>query len=138
MNGLYVSAEEPAPLMEINTTPLIDILLVLLIVLILTMPPLTHRTAMDLGNAGKADVARPAVTIGIEYDGSLYWDGTPVANFEQLEEHLRSAAGQTEQPDIRIDASRAAKYDSVVKVLVTAQRSGLRRVGFTGQERFAE
>jgi biopolymer transport protein ExbD len=137
MSALFRASDDPAPLMEINTTPLIDVLLVLLIVLILTMPPLTHRTSMELGT-GLPGKPRDAIEIEIAYDGSIDWNGTTVGNLADLEKKFRAIAAQADQPDIRVNASRAVKYEAVVQVLAVAQRNGVERVGFVGQERFDE
>lgn len=125
------------PLIEINTTPLIDVMLVLLIVLILAMPPMTHGTILDTPS-GVVQAKRDAVTIDIEFDGSLYWNGSPVENLAALEGYLRTTGRQALQPDLRINANARAAYDTVAQVLALAQRNGIEHLGFVGQERFAD
>ena len=130
--------EDGALLTDINTTPLIDVLLVLLIVLILAMPALTHRTMLENQPGPAVDSPAPRVEIVVEFDGSLYWNETAVGDFAQLESFLRSTAGESPQPQVVINANRNAKYDTVAIVLATAQRLGVRRIGFAGQERFSD
>jgi biopolymer transport protein ExbD len=129
--------DDLAPLSDINPTPLIDVLLVLLIVLILALPLSTHRTSLDLPR-GPIGERRTSVSIDIEFDGSIYWDGSPVADFPTLERYFQGTAKQTVQPDVVLNASARVRYDTVAKVLATAQRSGIQRLGFAGQDRFRE
>jgi biopolymer transport protein ExbD len=131
------SAADDAPLSDINMTPLIDVFLVLLIVLLLALPVATHKTTMDLGNAS-AGPKRDAITVNIDFDGSIYWDGEAVAGLGKLEQFFRATARQSPQPDVRINADRSARYEVVAQVLAAAQRNHIERIGFAGQDRFAE
>ena len=128
--------DESALLSDINPTPLIDVLLVLLIVLIIALPLATHRTSVDMPSPGGA--LRPTVTVEIEFDGSIYCEGQAVADLPTLERYLIAAARQEIQPNVLIDANARARYDTVAKVLATAQRTGIQRIGFARQERFVE
>lgn len=131
-------SDDGAFLTDINTTPLIDVLLVLLIVLILAMPALTHQTVLDMPRGPVNGAPAPRIEIVVEFDGSLYWNETPVRDFAQLEGFLRSSSSEMPQPEVVINANRNAKYDTVAIVLATAQRLGVRRIGFAGQERFSD
>jgi biopolymer transport protein ExbD len=128
---------DDAPLMHINTTPLIDVLLVLLITLIVNLPLGTHAVNMDLGQGGTA-IKRESVRVDIESDGSIYWNDTAITDLAELERRLRSAGASPNQPDVRVNANGRAKYDTVAKVLAAAQRNGVRNVAFVGNERFID
>jgi biopolymer transport protein ExbD len=113
---------------DINTTPLIDVMLVLLTLLIMTLPMQTHAIKIDTG-PGEPVKPPPVVTVGIEFDGSATWNGTPVSR-ATLDAYLADAARQNPQPDIVISADRLAKYGSVALVLADAARAGETHVGF--------
>jgi biopolymer transport protein ExbD len=131
------STDDGSPLMEINITPLIDVLLVLLIMILITLPLTTHAIKIDLPSGHDVAAKRASVNIDIDFDGSVYWDDTLV-DAVQLQQYFRSAAAEPNQPDIRIMANRRAKYDVVAQVLAAAQRNGIRNLGFAGNERFIE
>jgi biopolymer transport protein ExbD len=132
------STDDGSPLMEINITPLIDVLLVLLIMILITLPLTTHAIKIDLPKGHDAAAKRTSVNIEIDFDGSIYWNDTLVADAAELQQHFRSTAAEPNQPDIRIMANRRAKYDVVAQVLAAAQRNGIRNLGFAGNERFID
>ncbi|HYM35462.1 MAG TPA: biopolymer transporter ExbD [Steroidobacteraceae bacterium] len=134
--GSPLSSLDETPLADINLTPLIDVFLVLLIVLLLALPITTHKTTMDLGNGPGAK--REAITIDIGFDGSIYWNGEVVSGIPTLEQFFRATAKDSVQPDVRINADRSARYEVVAQVMAAAQRNHIERIGFAGQERFAE
>jgi biopolymer transport protein ExbD len=122
-----------------NTTPLIDVLLVLLVMLILTIPIQTHAVIMDQPTGPPRPSAHvPVVTLDVDFDGSILWNGTPVQNRAALNRRFQSAQMETPQPEIHLRANRLAKYGDVAVVLADAQRSGLTKVGFTGNEQYME
>ncbi len=118
---------------EMNTTPLIDVLLVLLVMLILTMPMSTHLTTLQTPPAGPAATATPqAVQLDIDFDGRLWWNGTAVESVEALQPLFAAlVAAPGEQAPVRIHADRRARYERVVQVLAAAQRQHVTRVGLT-------
>ena len=132
--------ESGAPMMEINTTPLIDVMLVLIIVLIMSIPVMTHATKLDMpqSNNPPPDIRPEVIQIDIDFDGTIVWNGTVVKDFAQLERYFVVAAGKANQPELRVLPDKRVNYDTVAKVLALAQRSGLQRIGFAGQERFAD
>lgn len=120
------------PMMDMNTTPLIDVLLVLLVMFIITVPLMTHSTTLQVAaGAGPATFPEPVV-VGIDFDGTLSWNGAQVDDFAQLEQLLRSEAGQARQADLQVRPDRRAQYDAVARVLALAQRSGMQRIGVSG------
>lgn len=116
---------------EINMTPLVDVMLVLLIIFMVTMPVLTQAVKVDLPQADSqpVDLEPARVEVGVQADGSYLWDGAPL-DFSALEARLSAAAAQQPQPELHISADRAVVYDKVAQLLAAAQRAGLAKVGF--------
>jgi biopolymer transport protein ExbD len=129
---------DSAPMMEINTTPLIDVMLVLLIMLIITMPVLTHAVKINLPSKSGAPIEREIVNVEIDFDGTIYWNDALVADYSQLEQYFQATAAQADRSEVHVRANRLAKYDVVAKVLAAAQRNGVRNMGFVGNERFVD
>ena len=123
---------------EINTTPLIDVMLVLLIMLIITIPVQTHSVRMDMPRDDAPPPARPppAVDIAIDFDGTITWNGAVVPDRGSLERDLAAAARQVPQPEIHIAPNRLAKYAHVAEVLAESQRLGIVKIGIVGNEQF--
>jgi biopolymer transport protein ExbD len=113
---------------EMNSTPLIDVMLVLLILFIVTVPLQTHAVKLD-ASAGSAPPPPVVVTLQIDFDGATYWNGRAVDR-ATLDDLLRNVARQYPQPVIHVAANRLARYDGVAKVLADAQRLGVTRIGF--------
>lgn len=123
---------------EINTTPLIDVLLVLLVTLIITLPLMTQSVRLDLPQAHSSDQAPlEVINLDIDFDGTVAWNGSPVASFEQLEGYLRAEGRKHPQPEIHLRPDAYVKYDVVAKVLAAAQRNRLTKVGFVNSAEFA-
>jgi len=129
---------DSAPIMAINTTPLIDVMLVLLITLIVTMPVMTHAVKLNLPHHGGQPIEREVVTVEIDFDGTIYWNDSAVADYAQLEREFKITAAQGDQAEVRVRANRRAKYDVVAKVLAAAQRNGIRNLGLVGNEQYAD
>jgi biopolymer transport protein ExbD len=128
-------------MMEINMTPLIDVMLVLLIYLIINLPPATHAVKMDLPvprpPTGEKKIDPVVISLDVDYDGSYYWDGTQI-DFPTLESYLRNAGQQDPKPELHINPNPRAKYDYVARALASAQRSQVERIGFIGNEQYME
>ncbi|MBR8186015.1 ExbD/TolR family protein [Burkholderia ambifaria] len=123
-----------APMAEINMTPLIDVMLVLLVIFIITAPLMTHAIRLDLPKvaAGVARDTPQSVTLSIDDAGKLYWDDTPVA-LDALPARFQAAAAGAAgaaPPELRLRASRATRYDVIAQVMGAAQAAGLTRIGF--------
>jgi len=135
--GMSIGGGEDEPMMDINMTPLIDVMLVLLIMFIITIPVMTHAVKLDMPPASNApSTAQPVViNLEIDFDGTVLWNGTPV-DIESLEGYFRREASLDPQPELHIRPSKRAKYDVVARVLASAQRNGMRKIGFVGNEQF--
>lgn len=130
------SAGSGEPMVEMNTTPLIDVMLVLLIMFIITLPVMTNNIKLDLPQ-GPGSTAEPeAINLFIDYDGTIVWNGATVSNLEQLEQYFRAEAGKPNQAELHVRPDKRAKYDDVAQVLGMAQRNGIQRIGFAGQEQY--
>ena len=132
--------ESGEPMMDINTTPLIDVMLVLLIMLIITIPLQTHSVALDLpqGDPPPSTEIPKVVTLAIDFDNSLSWNGEPIGDEGSLLAHLQEAAAQPDQPEMHIHPNRLADYKTVAHVLADAQRLGITKLGIVGQDQFME
>jgi biopolymer transport protein ExbD len=135
--SMSIGGGEDEPMMDINMTPLIDVMLVLLIMFIITIPVMTHAVKLDMPRATNApSLSQPVViNLEIDFDGTVLWNGTPV-DIEALEGYFRREAAIDPQPELHIRPSKRAKYDVVARVLASAQRNGMRKIGFVGNEQF--
>lgn len=133
-------AANAAAFCEINTTPLIDVMLVLLVTLIITLPLMTDAIKLDLPRAAPpADSPHPEVIeLGIDFDGTVTWNGSAVASLQQLDGYFHTEAGKVPQPEIHLRPDRRARYDVVAKVLASAQRNRMERIGFANIGAFKE
>jgi biopolymer transport protein ExbD len=127
-------------LVDINTTPLIDVMLVLLTLLILTLPIQTHAVKLDMPRPDQTPPADQAndtniVELGIDFDGSITWNGDKVDR-DTLDTKLLEAAQSKPPAEIQIDPNRLAKYDTVAMVLADAQHLGATHIGFTGIDQY--
>jgi biopolymer transport protein ExbD len=124
---------------DINTTPLIDVMLVLLVTLIVSLPVMTHAVKLDMPqnkNQPPPDVRPDVIDLEIDFDGTVVWNGTVVNNLNQLEGYFREEAVKDPQPEIHLRPDRRAKYDYVAKVLASAQRNRMKRIGFVNTAEF--
>ncbi|HUQ09124.1 MAG TPA: biopolymer transporter ExbD [Steroidobacteraceae bacterium] len=108
---------------QLNATPLIDVLLVLLVMLIFTLPVATHAVKLNLPH-GVPGLPSAAITVNIDFDGQLYWNGESVSR-RVLDQKLREAAAAMRPPRVKIVPDRRARYENVAQVLASAQRSGV-------------
>ncbi|AIF48766.1 ExbD/TolR family protein [Dyella japonica] len=120
-----------APLAQINVTPLVDVLLVLLVITMITSPVLTHKLKLDLPQPGHMDTTKPPVTVrlSIHADGSMYWNDAPV-DASMLTAQLAITAHQAQQPGLLIDPADGASYQAVAGVISAAKRQGLQKIDF--------
>jgi|SRR6188472_1310243 len=130
---------EDEPMMDINTTPLIDILLVLLIMFIITIPVMTHAVKLDMPQAQNQPeklVQPEVIDLMIDFDGTILWNGTVVPSVDTLDVYFRREAQKDPQPELHINPNKRASYDIVARVLASAQRNHLNKIGFVGSEQF--
>ena len=138
--SMQVGGPEDSSMMDINTTPLIDVMLVLLIMFIITIPVMTHAVKLDMprGESLPPPVPPTVINIEVDFDGTILWDGTAIPDEETLLSYLSNAARQDPQPEIHLRPNKRVKYDYVARVLAASQRLGIRKIGFVGNEQFME
>ncbi len=129
---------ENNPMIDMNTTPLIDVMLVLLIMIIVTLPIMTHAVKLDMPRPDPStpDVQPELIEIVIDYDGTILWNGTQVPNIDTLERYFNTEAAKIPQPQVAIRPDARVKYDYVVQVLAAAQRNRIEKMGLIGNEQF--
>ena len=120
------------PMAEINTTPLVDVMLVLLVIFIITAPLLTHAIKLDLPRAEAPAVAEKPETIALSIDatGGVFWNNEPVAGPEALSQRFAEAAARQPQPELHLRADRDTRYQRIAEVMSSAQQAGLAKIGF--------
>ena len=119
---------------EINMTPLVDVMLVLLIIFIITVPVLTHSVKVDLPRVSneKQEIKPQTVTLTVKADGAVFWDDTPI-DAAALELKLVEQAQKQPQPEVHIRGDKAAPYEHVLKTMAAVQQSGLLKLGFISE-----
>jgi biopolymer transport protein ExbD len=124
--------EEERALSEINTTPLVDVMLVLLIVFMITIPVITHTVPVELPKVrNQATKTAPEnINLSINADGQVFWNQSLVPDSATLLERLKGAAVQKPQPEVHIRADQRTRYEHVGRTILTAQRAGILKVGF--------
>ncbi|GBR46513.1 MULTISPECIES: ExbD/TolR family protein [Neokomagataea] len=134
------SSAEDEGIVDINTTPLIDVMLVLLIMLIITIPLQTHSVSIDLpqGNPPPSAEQPKLVTVSIGYDNSITWNGEAIDSEASLQSHFASAAAEADQPEMHIHPDRLSDYKTVAHVMADAQRLGITKLGIVGLDQFME
>jgi biopolymer transport protein ExbD len=134
MMAMTATAHEGSACSDINMTPLIDVMLVLLIIFIITIPPLTHAVKIDNPrNDGTPPQVTPrVVNLQIDFDGTLLWDSATVDR-RTLQRYISTAAAQSPQPEVHIIADRFTRYEVVAQTLADLQYRGLQRIGFVNR-----
>jgi len=119
-------------MMDINTTPLIDVMLVLLVMLIITIPIQTHAVKLDLPvnqNQPPPEIKPVVVNLEVDFDGTVYWSGEQITDQAALEDRLRNAALMNPQPEVHVRPNRLVAYKYVAGVMAAAQRLGVTNIG---------
>jgi biopolymer transport protein ExbD len=131
------SSEEGAPMMEMNMTPLIDVMLVLLIMFIITIPPQTHavKLNMPIPTNAQPKEPRPPIRIDVDFDGTIGWDGVAVTR-DELQSKLRAVAAEADQQEVHLRPNKLVTYKNVAFVMASAQRLGVVKIGLVGGEQF--
>ena len=130
--------DDDAPMMDINTTPLIDVMLVLIIMLIITIPIQTHAVKMNMPVGPSAAPPKPPeiIRIDIDFDGTVGWNGVIVADRAELENKLSQVAALPDQPEVHLRPNKLVSYKVVAMVMASAQRLGVTKIGLVGNEQF--
>ena len=136
--NLNAGGGDDEPLTEMNMTPLIDVMLVLLIMFIITIPIQTHAVKMNMPVGPSAPPPKPPeiVRIDVDFDGTIGWKGEIVADRAQLEARLAAIAAQPEQPELHLRPNKLVTYKVVAMILASAQRLGVTKIGIVGNEQF--
>jgi biopolymer transport protein ExbD len=132
------SSTEDDVMLEVNMTPLIDVMLVLIIMLIITIPIQNHAIKLDLptGNPPPPKTLPVVVNVEIDASGAVLWNGTAVADHNDLERKLLTIAAEPDQDEVHLRPNRLAEYKSVAAVMAAAQRLGVTKIGIIGNEQF--
>ena len=120
------------PMSEINTTPLVDVMLVMLIIFLITIPVITQSVKVNLPKAANIPTqTKPEnINIAVDKDGNVYWNTMLIPTQEALLERLKKVAVQNPQPEVHVRGDRATAYEHIGRVIVLAQRGGIQKVGF--------
>ncbi len=132
MNVGSGSGDEPAVLAAINTTPLVDVMLVLLIIFLITIPVINKTVKVELPKAVNIPTqTKPEnITVAVDKSGNIYWNDKAMPNRDELLAHVKMAAVVKPQPEVHIRADKDARYEAVGRVLYALQRGGIVKVGF--------
>ena len=133
------SATDDEVMMDINTTPLIDVMLVLLIMFIITIPIQTHAVKMNMPTPNSAPPPpKPPeiIRVDVDFDGTITWNGSPVADRAMLESYLGVVAATPDQPEVHLRPNKLVTYKHVAMILASAQRLGVIKIGIVGNEQF--
>ena len=125
-------------MMEINTTPLIDVMLVLLIMFIITIPIQTQAVKMNMPIGPSSPPPKPPeiVRIDVDFDGTIGWNGIAVADRAELENKLAQVAALPDQPEVHLRPNKLVTYKVVAMIMASAQRLGVTKIGIVGNEQF--
>ena len=131
-------SKEAEVMVEINTTPLIDVMLVLIIMLIITIPLQTHAVKMNMPVGPSSAPPKPPeiIRIDVDFDGTIGWNGEIVPDRATLENKLSQVAALPDQPEVHLRPNKLVSYKVVAMVMASAQRLGVTKIGLVGNEQF--
>ncbi|HEU0203599.1 MAG TPA: biopolymer transporter ExbD [Burkholderiaceae bacterium] len=131
-------SQDPEVMIDINTTPLIDVMLVLLVMLIITIPIQLHAVNLNMpvGTPPPQTEQPQVITIDVDFDGTIFWNGETIPDRAALEERLIQAAAMPVQPEVHLRPNKLAEYKDVAAVMASAQRLGVTKLGLVGNEQF--
>jgi biopolymer transport protein ExbD len=137
--AMNVGNNEGGAYSDINMTPLIDVMLVLLIIFIITLPVATNAVKIDNPLPPPPNQPPPpppeVINLSIDFDGTILWDGTPVDR-PTLQNYIASEATKSPQPEVHISVDKFAKYEKVAQTLADLQHRGLKKIGFVNADLF--
>jgi len=133
-------SSEDDVMIDINTTPLIDVMLVLLIMFIITIPIQTHAVKMNMpiGPSSTPPVPPEIIRIDVDFDGQIGWNGEIVASRADLEARLAAVAARADQPEVHLRPNKLVEYKTVAMIMASAQRLGVTKIGLVGNEQFLD
>jgi biopolymer transport protein ExbD len=139
--GAGSSDEDGDVMVDINTTPLIDVMLVLLIMFIITIPIQTHAVKMNMpvpNNAAPPPKPPEIIRIDVDFDGTIGWNGEVIQAGDRaaIESRLQAVAAQADQPEVHLRPNKLVVYKHVAMIMATAQRLGVTKIGIVGNEQF--
>jgi biopolymer transport protein ExbD len=131
-------SSDPGVMMDINTTPLIDVMLVLLVMLIITIPIQRHEVNLDLPAGAPPSLAVPVdvVTINVDFDGTISWNNQAVPDQATLERNLRAVATAAPQPEVHVRPNKLVPFKHVAAILASARRLDVTKIGLVGNEQW--
>lgn len=129
---------DPEVMMDVNTTPLIDVMLVLLVMLIITIPIQLHAVNLNMPTGSPPPQLKPpvVVTIDVDFDGTVLWNGEALPNEAEVEQRLIQVASEADQAEVHLRPNKLVEYKAVAKVMAAAQRLGVKKLGIIGSEQF--
>ena len=134
-----MSTDSPTVEPQMNATPLIDVMLVLLIMFIITIPIQTHAVKMNMpvpNNSAPPPVPPEIIRIDVDFDGTIGWNGEIIADRAVLESRLSQVAAQADQPEVHLRPNKLVTYKYVAMIMASAQRLGVTKIGIVGNEQF--
>ena len=138
--GAGSDSEDGEVMIDITTTPLIDVMLVLLIMYIITIPIQTHAVKMNMPTPNNAPPSKPPeiIRIDVDFDGTIGWNGEIIEAGDRasIESHLAAVAAQADQPEVHLRPNKLVVYKHVAMIMATAQRLGVTKIGIVGNEQF--
>jgi biopolymer transport protein ExbD len=139
MNVGSSAGGEPEVMIDVNTTPLIDVMLVLIVMLIITIPIQTHavKLNMPVGNPPPPTTPPEVVRIDVDFDGTVFWNGEQIER-TALDERFKGAATMPVQPEFHLRPNKLVTYKHVAHVMAAAQRDGITKIGLVGAEQFLD
>jgi biopolymer transport protein ExbD len=137
-SGSGAKNADPEPMLEMNMTPLIDVMLVLIIMMIITIPKQMHSVNLNMpvGNPPPPTTPPTVVTIDVDFDGTILWDNVPIPDRATLEAKLSNVAAMPDQPEVHVRPNKLVEYKYVAGVMASAQRLGVTKIGMVGNEQF--
>lgn len=136
--SMNIGTHEDEVMIDINTTPLIDVMLVLIIMLIITIPVQLHSVNLNMPAGNPPPPTKPpvVVTIDVDFDGTVLWNGETLPDQQALDVKLAQAAAEPDQPEVHLRPNKLVAYKNVAAVMAAAQRLGITKLGIIGNEQF--
>nr|WP_198981344.1 biopolymer transporter ExbD [Herbaspirillum sp. ASV7] len=134
--GGFNDNQNSAPMADINVTPMVDVMLVLLVIFIIAAPMFTHAIKLDLPTAQSAPAPEKpeTITLGIDAAGKLYWNDQQVSS-DELDARLAAASSKQPQPELQLRADKSTRYQTIAEVMAAAQGAGMTKLGFVTDPR---